>query len=131
MPVTVLPDAETLAVAALAAQASITAICSTRIGTRIPDAPTFPLIRVAKVGDYGVDPEGSSVVVIQVECWADDDATASLLARTVQSCYLDLRRITGGGWTALTDIPSGPIPTPDPESGRARYLLELDMRIGA
>jgi hypothetical protein len=129
MPVTVLPDAETLAVAALAAQSSITAICSTRISTVIPSAPTFPLIRVTKVGDFGYDNEGASDVVLQVECWADDDATASLLARTVQACWLDLRRITGGGWTALTEFTSGPMP--DEESQRARYILGLEMRIGA
>lgn len=130
MPMTLMPDAEALTVTALTAQAAVVAI-TPRISTVIPPAPIFPLIRVTKVADYGIDREGSSGVLIQVECWADDDATASLLARTVQACVGDLPRVTGSGWVALVDVPSGPIPTPDPESERARYILDLEMFVGA
>jgi hypothetical protein len=130
MPTPLLPDAEELAKTALAAQSAITTICGSRIDTVIPNPAVYPLIRVTKVGDLGPDNEGRADVVVQVECWADSDATASLLARTVQACRIDLRGTQASGWLALTDVTSGPIATPDPDSSRSRYILDLIMSVG-
>ena len=128
---TVLPDAETVVIQALNASAAVTGIVGTRIGTRIPDTPTWPLIRVAKVAEVFTDDEGSESSLIQVECWADSDATASLLARTVVAARKDLPGTYAAGWLALVGVDSGPIPAPDPESERARYLLTLAVDVGA
>ena len=128
MPVSLLPDPETLMVAALKAQPSVTAIVAARIGTRIPDVPTFPLIRVTHIAG-GPDTLASEFVVIQIECWADDDATASLLARTIVACHTDMRNVSAAGWLALTD-PVSLIPMPDPVSERFRYIIDLDVEMG-
>ena len=112
-------------VAALAAQATVTAI-TPRIGTRW--SGTYPAIRITKVGSFFVDNEGAEDVSFQVECVADDDATASLLARTVVSVVDDLRGSYGGGKLALTD-PTGPIPAYDEVAERARYDVTLDGRV--
>lgn len=130
MPDPLLPDPETLLVSRLAAQSSITAITSTRIGTRIPSEPVYPLIRVAHVGGSPNGDGASAFAALQVDAWADDDATASLLGRTVVAVLRDLRAITGSGWVALTDITSGPLPVPDPDSQRHRYISTLEMRFG-
>lgn len=130
MPLTLLPDAETVMVQALGAQAAVTAITSTRIGTVIPDTPVFPLIRLTKVAERFTDEEGLEEVTVQVECWADSDATASQLARTVVAARKDMRGVYAGGWMGLVDVASGPTPAPDPESQRARYILDLDAAVG-
>jgi hypothetical protein len=130
MPLPILPDAETLAVQALAAQSAVTAI-TPRIGTVIPGSPTFPLIRLAKVAELFTDEEGVEDAQVQVECWADSDATASLLARTVVACRKDMAGTYPAGWVALVGVASGPIPAPDPESQRHRYLVTLDLSVGA
>lgn len=128
MPFPLLPDPETLVLAALAAQPSITAITGTRIGSRIPDLPTYPLIRVARVGG-GPDSPSSERVVVQIECWANDDATASLLARTVIAAHVDLRNATAAGWVALTN-PVSVIPLFDQVSEKARYIIDVEMETG-
>lgn len=126
MPLPLMPDPEVVFVAALAAQSSITAI-TPRIGTRW--SGTYPAIRVTLVGDSGAEQEGSRFVSFQVECVADDDATASLLARTVEACRLDIRRQTAGGWLALTDVTSI-IPGYDEVTERARYDVNVEGTIG-
>lgn len=128
MPLPVLPDAETVMVQALAAQASVTAITSTRIGTVLE--PVFPRIRLAKVAELFTDEEGLEDVQVQVECWAESDAEASLLARTVVAARKDLAGSYAAGWVGLVGVASGPIPAPDPDSERHRYLLTLDAAIG-
>lgn len=130
MPLTVLPDAEAIFVQALAAQSSITAITSTRIGTRIPDTPTFPLIRLTKVAAQFTDEEGAEFATVEVECWADTDAVASTLARTVVACRKDLKGTYAAGWLALPDT-TGPTPAPDPDSQRFRYMIDFDATVGA
>lgn len=124
------PDPEQLVIASLKAQSAIAAICGDRIDTVMPNPAQFPLIRVTLVGDFGPDGEGSNDVVLQLECWADDDATASLLARTVVACRLDLRASTAAGWIALTDV-SSVIPAPDPDSSRSRFNVDMPLRVGS
>lgn len=130
MPLTVLPDPETVTIQALAAQTSIAAIVGTRIASEIPTAPVFPLLRVTKAASIETDIEGREVALMSVECWADTDATASLLARTVVAARKDMSATYAAGWVALVDVSGGPIPAYDPESERARWIVDLDIVIG-
>lgn len=127
MPEPLLPDPETLLVAALNATASVTALVGSRISTN--RGSTYPALVVTRVGG-GPDSPASDLALLQLDCWATDDATASLLARTVVAAHRDLRRITAGGWTALTDIQAGPIPVPEEETGLARYVIDLEIQVG-
>ena len=124
-----MPDPETVVIAALAAQPSVAAIVAARVASRIPDAPVYPLIRVVRIGG-GPDTPVSEHAVVQVECWAADDATASLLARTVIACHTNMRGTVAGGWLALTD-PTTVLPVPDPVSEKARYIIGFDLEIGS
>lgn len=126
MPVAKLPDPEEVFVARLAAQSSVTAI-TPRIGTRW--SGTYPAVRVTLVGDFGSDIEGRRDVVFQVECVADSDSVASDLARTIESCRLDMRGTGAGGWLALTDV-SSIIPGFDEVSERPRYDLTMQGTVG-
>lgn len=131
MPLSTLPDAEVLFVQALLLRAPVTAIVSTRIGTRISTTPVYPLIRLTKVAERFTDEEGVELVTVQVECWADSASQASLLARTVVACRLDLRGTYAAGWLSLVEVSSGPIPVPDPISQRERWILDLDASVGS
>ena len=130
MPLPVLPDAETLAVQALAAQASVAALVGSRIYAVTPDAPTFPLIRVSKVAERFTDEEGAEDCTVQLDCIASTDAEASLLARTVVAARKDMAGHYAAGWVALVDVGSGPIPLHDTEAERYRYVVDLDMQVG-
>lgn len=130
MPLPLLPDAETVFVQALAAQAAVSTIVSTRIGTRIPATPVYPLVRLTKVAEQFTDEEGLEFVTVQIECWADADAIASLLARTIVATRKDLRGTWAAGWLSLPDVASGPIPAHDPVSQRYRWIVDLDAAIG-
>ena len=131
MPFTLLPDAETVTVQALAAQASIVALVGSRIYAVTPDAPTFPLVRVTKVAERFTDEEGAEDCTIQLDCIASTDAEASLLARTVVAARKDLAGHYAAGWVALVGIGSGPIPAHDTEAERYRYVVDLDLQVGS
>lgn len=126
MPLPLMPDPEEVFVAAVQAQPSVKAI-TTRIGTRW--SGTYPAVRVTVVGDSGPDGEGSRFVVFQAECVADDDTTASLLARTIESCRIDMRGSFAGGWLALTDVTSI-TPGYDEVTERARYDVTFEGTVG-
>jgi hypothetical protein len=121
VPLSVPPDPEAVFVGRLAAQSTLTAL-TPRIGTRL--SGTYPAIRITLVGDSGDDGEGRRFVAFQVEFWADDDATASLMARTFESCRLDIRGSSAGGYLALTDVNSV-TPGYDDTSERVRYFADV------
>lgn len=129
MPLSVIPDVETITVQALNAQPSITALVGARIYAWIPATPVYPLIRVTKTASLFVDEEGLEDARLFVECWADDDNTASLLARTVVAARKDLKGIYAAGWVALTDV-FGSVPLHDPNSERFRWTVDLEMSVG-
>lgn len=129
MPVPLLPDVIDLAITALAAQSPVTALVSTRIYSRRPDNPTWPLLVVSTVDDdEGRDP-ALGLSRVQVDCWgggngAGYDQQARLLARTVRSVARDLKGTYGGG-VVTGCAPGLIIPAPDSDTGRARFIVDL------
>lgn len=128
MPVPVLPDSIALAREALLAQSSLTALVSTRIYDRIPASPTWPLLVLSVVDDLELEWHTGQARV-QVDVWGrsgspTDAAEALNIARVVRSVARDLR----GSWAAgdvSNAAPGTIIPAPDPETGRARYVIDL------
>jgi hypothetical protein len=128
MPLPVLPDVVDLAITALAAQSTVTAI-SPRIVSRTTSTSVYPLYEVFVVdtGEAGDPVLGESRV--QVNCWGGGngpsfDQQALLMARTVRSVSRDLKGTYTGGtivrcWSELA------IPGPDATTGRARFIVDL------
>lgn len=128
MPVPVLPDSLALAREALLAQSSLTALVSTRIYERIPASPTWPLLVASIVDDLELEWHTGQARV-QVDVWGAGSsptqaAEALNITRVVRAVARDLR----GSWTAGDVASAAPgiiIPAPDPDTGRARYLIDL------
>lgn len=127
MPAALLPSAEALVVAFLRAQPAVMAIVGNRISTRIPDAPTWPLIRVRRVGGT---PQATweDAPRVQIECWADvgQDVAADDLSRAVISVLVDAGyRVGGAGYLAVAVPVLGPLPLYDPDTDRPRYIVDV------
>lgn len=112
----------------LAAQAAVTAVVGTRIGTSLSTA-AGAAIRVARVGgtqahSWEDNPE------LQIECWSADldRASANDLASIVVSVIPDIRGThpTPGGYVSSYDI--GPVlPLPDLDTNRARVVVSVTL----
>jgi hypothetical protein len=68
---------------------------------------------------------------MQVECWADDEGTADLLARSAVAALTDLSADHPAGAVRGCEVTFGPLWSPDAETGRARYLFGLAFRMYA
>lgn len=85
-----LPDAELVAVEWLRNTADVTALVADRVYTAVPPEPSWPLIRVLRVGGTPVVATHLDVARLQIDCWATDKQAAHLVARTVQAALHEL-----------------------------------------
>lgn len=125
-----LPPAEIAAVIFLRTHPDLAAIHGGRVGTRLN--PVLPALRLNRIGN--APPElWEDDAHLQVECWAADQATADLLARTLVAAWPDVRGypIGSAGRIHTYAITSGPYWAPDdPEaSDNARYIVTVSLLI--
>ncbi len=122
-----LPSAEQVMVTWAKAHTALAAIHGGRVGTRLN--ATLPAVRLSRVG--GVPPEPwRDEPSIQVECWAADQGTADLLARTFVAALPDLRNIVVAGGRVYTGVvTAGPFWAPDDPSlsNNARYIVSISL----
>lgn len=131
-----LPSAEALLIAALREQPPVTAICGTRIGTRL--SGTYPAIRVTTLGG-GESVEGTNSPDLQVECWGNGgdpaaEIQASELSRVVHSVALSsLRGAYGAGIIVGSWCYGGPLHSPDASTSpaRERYIVTVGITMQA
>jgi len=132
MPLPLLPNVVDLTKEALLAQTSLTALVSTRIYDRVPGTPTFPLLVVTSVDEAESPEPAIGEARVQVDVWGKllselgAQTQARLITRTLQSVVRDLR----GTWTAGHIVNSAhlnTIPQPDPDSGRTRFIVDLQI----
>jgi hypothetical protein len=119
---TLLPSAAVLTVAWLKRHPGLAAIHGGRVGTRLN--ANLPAIRVQRIG--GIPPETwRDEPVMQLECWAADEGTADLLARTLVAALPTVRQ---AGALAYV-IESGPFWAPDDPSlsNNSRYILTVRL----
>ncbi len=121
-----LPSAPALTVAWLKGNLALTAIHGGRVGTRLN--ATLPAIRVQRIG--GPPREvWEDVPLMQVECWAADEAAADLLVRTVIAESPTFRGTFATGRVYTGAIDSGPYWAPDDPalSNNARYVVTMRL----
>jgi hypothetical protein len=121
-----LPSAAVVTVAWLKENPDLAAIHGGRVGTKLN--ATLPAIRVQRIG--GTTPDVyEDQPVMQVECWAETEGAADLLARTVVATLPSVRGIypTGQVWTVAVE--SGPYWSPDDPSlsNNSRYILTVRL----
>src|SRR3954470_15206486 len=124
MTVELLPSAPVLTVAWLKANPDLAAIHGGRVGTKLNS--TLPAIRVQRIG--GTVPDVyEDQPVLQVECWAADEATADLMVRSVGALLPAVRGTYASGRVSTSQIESGPFWAPDaPQlSSNSRYILTV------
>lgn len=127
MTVRLLPDILLLAVEHVRSHTDVQALCGTRVGTRIPADPTWPLVTLERVGGTTIRTEHIDRAQIQYAAWADLDdadgeATCSVLARTVQAALHEMSGVDLSPDGVICDIADvlSPFQLPDTESEPAR-----------
>lgn len=134
MPTPLLPDVVGLTIAGLLAQSSITDIVGTRVFDRIPATPTYPLVAVTVISDDEYTDPALGTARVQIDCWGAGSGQthseqARRLARTVRSVARDLRGTYAGPASATGVIsaasPAAFISAFDPDTGRARFIIDL------
>jgi hypothetical protein len=118
-------DVEATFVSFLLSRTALTALVSTRIGTRKDSTDACITVRRVAGGLTFTDgPEDNPT--LQVDCWAngDDEDGASLIARTLVSVLPEMRAYNvhlGPHFVSLI------LPSSDPDTGRARVQVDVDL----
>lgn len=130
-------DVEALVSYYLRAQSEVAAICGQRVYTAIPSNPTFPLVRLHRIG--GVPPMSRPLHMdrahLQIDVWGGPKATALDLVdvvRTELSKLVDeaavqpLGVVCGVKFGPLAFMPDDTVPT---EGGKARPRYTQDVTV--
>lgn len=111
----------------LRTQSDITALVSTRVFFGVPDAVTFPVITIQRVG--GGPQSGEAPLddaLIQIDCWASgqNKAQAWAVAKAVIDVLESMtpQELDSGVYAYGASVDSV-IFLPDPADGRARYSV--------
>lgn len=136
------PDTEGAVRAYLRSHADVSALVSTRVFFGVPDAPTFPLITVARVGGFDESSEAPlDQALVQIDSFGDlhpdtlnhpNKAQATAVNLAVRQALYDLRQptVVEVGDTSVRlfgpVIQSDPY-RPDPGDGRPRYVLTAQI----
>lgn len=125
MPEGLLPDAEVLMIDFLSDHPALTAILGDRVGTSLDSG--LPAIRVTRLGRAATQ-TWEDVPELQLECWAETQDDASVLARTVVSVLPDIPGNHPEGAVRGWEQTLGPLWAPDlTESDLARYLIGVTL----
>ena len=118
MPLTLsLPFAEERLVAYLKAYSALSALVSTRVSTRLPPSPTFPSVRLQRVGGipdrFGVDQP-----TIQFDCYGRTHQEAEAVAAVVFKAVVELpyvQQVHGDTVFESADPTTPKVMIPDPD----------------
>ena len=123
MPTPVLPDVEALLGSFLRNHPELTPIHQGRVATRL--SGTYPAIRVSLIAVRPTQILGEYLPELQVECFADDQGVASLLARKASAAMADVIGAYPEGAVRGHDLVFGPFWSPDATTQRPRYLFDV------
>lgn len=101
---------------------------STKVSTRL--LSPLPAIRVAKVGDAETPSASSIAPLFQIEVWDEDELETERIAwRLADEWPTAIPGVSGGGYVHGRWVHINPSPSPDPETGQARHILTVGLRI--
>lgn len=132
MALRLLVDAERLVRDYLAAQADLSALVQGRVYVGvIPPQPTWPLVRLWRVGGAPRWPQWLDPARIQIEAWADlaQYEQARTVARTAQAALQLLKGHQTLGTVTGVDQVTGLQNLPDPDSARPRVMFDAVVYI--
>lgn len=125
-----IPDIERELSAYLRADGAVAALVDDRVYTIVPAGPTFPLVRLTRIGGAPARPHllYHDVAEIQLDCYADRKAEAQTLAETVREALAAMPGVHGTAvvtavrFGRLQYLPDG---TFDP--ARPRYIADVTI----
>jgi hypothetical protein len=130
--VDLLPNVEALTVHYLLAHSDVSALVGQRVVTVLPNNPTFPLVRLFRIG--GIPPLRKVLdeASLQVEAWADRKTQAYTLAATAQAALWDMAGVYAEGVVADVRSTLGLSYLPDPVlNEKPRYVFGVAVRARA
>lgn len=144
MALRLLPDVEALTIAYLRGQTAITTLVGTRVYTRLPKTPIWPLITVAIVAGTERIADHLDEVVIQIDAWGfidtdpgvpantDHAIQAHLVARTARAVLL-LAPLVAHSRGVVSHVrtirPAQPLPDTTYSPARPRYSLDMAVTV--
>lgn len=134
MTVSLLPDVEALVCTYLRAQPEVSALVAARVGTEVPEGPTFPLVRVRRIAGAPVlnVPLYLDAPVLQIEGYASNKATARALTETVRAVMAErmIGNRTGGGVVSKVTFGSMSwLPDEDFTPPQPRYIADVTVYV--
>lgn len=116
------PDSEAAAVVFL--RAGLGALAD-KVATKVPATMPAKMVRVSLTGGSRLNMV-SDTAQLTVECWAPDEPTASLLARTAQALMFSAAGMVAGSvWVRRVDSVGGVQLFPDPDTTKPRYQFTV------
>lgn len=95
MPINVLPDAELALIQFLRSRSEVTALVpSARITTTTPPEPTYPIVRVMRIGGTSTSWGAIDEPAFQVDVVGGSRYLCQQIARTVRACILAIANDT-------------------------------------
>lgn len=133
MTVTLLPDIEVLVTSFLRAQIEVTSIVNARVYTEVPANPTFPLVRVRRLGGFPAlnRPLYVDRPLVQIEGYAATKGAARLLTETCRAVLAERAEgthatgvVAGVTFGALLWLPDDDFTPPKP-----RYICDATLTV--
>lgn len=122
MPVRLLVDAELVVVNWLRGHGDVAAFVATRVYTELPPAPTYPLLRITRVGGIPVLRQHLDVARVQIDAWAATKKAARDLAATTQAAMHELPGARPLGVVTAVEDDLGLTWSPDDATDQPRYV---------
>ena len=124
--VLVTPDVELAAVTFL--RAGLGALAD-KVATKVPATMPAKMVRVSLTGGTRQN-VAADTAQLTVECWAADEPSASLLARTAQALMFSAAWTTAGGvFVRRVDSVGGVQFFPDPGTSKSRYQFTVRWHV--
>lgn len=105
-----------------------------RVFFRIPDATTYPLIRIYRAGGANQDGEAPlEDVQVGIDVWGGSYADVTSIANAVKAALhlMNPGTAIGSGTVGLNADVIGEIDSPDPDTGNARKVLTAVLTVHA
>lgn len=112
----------------LLASAAVTAQVGTRVyGFDLPDNPTFPAVRLIRIGGPA-DFEGHiDEAVVQIDVFAETRESAYDAMAAVRAAILSMAGVFGADVVSKAEEVTGPGWLPDPQTERPRYTWDVRL----
>ncbi len=104
-------------------------VLADRVGTEVPETMPANMVRVSLTGGARRDIV-TDAAQLTVECWAPNEPTASLLARTAHGLMHSAAGTQAGGiWVRRVETVGGVQSFPDPDTAKPRYQFTVRWHV--